>query len=176
MSDDEQQERARQLYQAGRVAFECGEYRQAIEHLEKAIALMPPGSRLAGEAQIWLVTSYEANGMREEAVALCSKVSRHPNPTVASQGRRVLYILKAPRLKLRPEWMTQIPDLATLETGSREEVVGKYQTKTKRPPKPKEKAEDVGEDLSQMNTKDNQFVWVALSAIALALGTLFWFR
>jgi tetratricopeptide (TPR) repeat protein len=173
---NEQQELAQQLYQLGKVAFERGNYRQAIECLEKAVTLMPPGSRLSGESQLWLVTAYEATGMRQEAIALCAKVSRHPSPTVASQGRRVLYILKAPRLQLRPEWLTQIPDLGGLETGSRDEIVGKYQTKTKQSQKPKVKAEETIEDLSQMNTKDNQFVWVALGAIALTLGAFVWFK
>lgn len=172
---NDQQELAQQLYKAGKTSFERGDYRQAIERLEKAIALLPQGSRLSGEAQVWLVTSYEANGMRQEAIALCSKVSRHPNPTVASQGRRILYILKAPRLQLRPEWLTQIPDLGTLETGNRDSVVEKYQTKTKRSNTSTKKAEDTFEDLSQMNTNDNKFVWVALGAIALTLGCLFWF-
>lgn len=172
---DTQQERAQQLFQAGKIAFERGDYRNAIEYLEKAAALVPQGSRLGGEAQVWLVTSYEANGMRQDAIALCSKVSRHPIPSVAKQGRRILYILQAPRLKLRPEWMTQIPDLGTLQDSNRDDVLEKYRSTTKRRRRKKVEDEPVVEDLSKMNTKDNQFVWLALGVIVLVLGGLAWF-
>jgi tetratricopeptide (TPR) repeat protein len=171
---DSQQDLAQQFYHRGKAAFERGDYQQAIGHLEKAVGLVPKGSRLGGEAQIWLVTSYEANGMRQEAIALCSQVSRHPSPMVAKQGRRLLYILQAPRLQLRPEWLTQIPDLATLETGDQESILEKYQTKTKRRSNNAKKEPEV-EDLSQMNTQDNQFIWIALGAIALTLGGFLWF-
>lgn len=106
------------FYQLGKDAFERGQYRAAIEQLEKACGLVNRASPLGGEVQMWLVTAYEAAGLREEAIALCETVSRHPDVTARKQGRRLLYILRAPRLKPRPEWITPIPDLSTLEDGS----------------------------------------------------------
>ena len=53
---------ARSRYQAGKLNFENGKYREAVENLEKASALLSRNSRLGGEVEIWLVTAYEAAG------------------------------------------------------------------------------------------------------------------
>ena len=66
-------------YQAGKSAFEGGHYRQSVQHLEKASALVDRNSRLGGEIQIWLVTAYEAAGQRNEALSLCKQLDRHPS-------------------------------------------------------------------------------------------------
>ena len=175
----ETSERIQQHYQSGKVAFERGHYRQSIEQLEQALELVTRGSSLGGEIQIWLLTAYQAAGKLEEAIALCQKVSRHPDPTTAKQGKRLLYILKAPKLRTRPEWITPIPDLAALEDNPTAQAgLSEYRTKIKPRRKRPKKQED--EDLepidwSQINTRDNQFVWVALGAIALTLGGLAFF-
>ena len=39
--------------------------------------------------------------------------------------------------------------------------------------KPKPEPEPI--DLSQVNTADNQFIWIALVGVILTLGGLFWF-
>ncbi|MBD2460038.1 hypothetical protein H6G89_03175 [Oscillatoria sp. FACHB-1407] len=163
----------RSHYQTGRAAFERGSYRQSVQALEKAASLVNRNSRLGGEIQIWLVTAYEAAEQREDAIALCEKLTRHPDRDTRKQGNRLLYILKAPRLKTRPEWLTQIPDLATLEESERD-TKGAY-TPPKRSPRPRKVEPDLEPiDLSQVNTKDNRFVWVALIAIALIVGSLLW--
>jgi tetratricopeptide (TPR) repeat protein len=167
-------ELARVQYRIGREAFERGQYRQAVQSLEKAVGLVGRGTRLGGEIQIWLVTAYEAAEQRSEAIALCEQLVRHPDRETRKQGRRLLYILKAPRLKIRPEWLTQIPDLTTLEEGDRA-YQGASAPVVKRPPRPKPKPDPEPIDLSQVNTQDNRFVWVALVAIALILGSLIWF-
>ncbi|HEY9814702.1 MAG TPA: tetratricopeptide repeat protein [Candidatus Obscuribacterales bacterium] len=165
------------FYHLGKDAFERGQYRTAIEHLEKATALVNRISPLGGEVQMWLVTAYEAAGLREEAIALCETLSRHPDYTTSKQGRRLLYILKAPRLKTRPEWITPIPDLGNLEEGSSTagQGVSSYRPSSSRPSKPRPKPEPEPIDWSQVKTEDNRFVWVALGAIALTLGGLAWF-
>jgi tetratricopeptide (TPR) repeat protein len=174
----ETSELIQQYYQSGKDAFERGHYRQAIETLEKACSLVNRSSALGGEIQMWLLTAYQAAGKLEEAIALCQTVSRHPDPTTAKQGRRLLYILKAPRLKMRPEWITPIPDLAALEDNPTAQTgLSEYRTKIKpRRKRSKPQEEDLEPiDWSQINTRDNQFVWVALGAIALTLGGLAFF-
>src|SRR5919199_3806126 len=148
-------------YQAGKAAFERGDYRASVQHLEAASALMKRTSRLGGEAQIWLVTAYEAAGQKSEAIALCQQVSRHPDPETSKQGKRLLYILQAPQLQRPAEWMTQIPDLAAIGDSEPKHRRGTNVLKTKS----QEPLEPV--DLTQVNTKDNQFIWVALIALAL---------
>lgn len=155
-------------YQAGKAAFERGEYRTAVKHLEIATALIGRNSRLGGEAQLWLVTAYEAADQRTEAIALCEQLTRHPDLETNKQGKRLLYILKAPQLKRPEEWMTRIPDLGTIADSDPKDRRGQNPIRTRKPePEPI--------DLSQVNTKDNRFVWVALIALSLIVGGLIWF-
>jgi tetratricopeptide (TPR) repeat protein len=163
-------------YRMGRDFFERGQYRQAVQCLEKAASLVNRTSPLGGDVQIWLVTAYEASGQLAEAIALCEQLTRHPHRETRKQSNRLLYILKAPRLKTRPEWLTQIPDLTALEDAERDRPRA-YTPPIKRsqpkPPKPKIDLEPI--DLSQVNTQENRFIWLALVAIALIVGSLVWF-
>ncbi|HEY9620625.1 MAG TPA: hypothetical protein V6C78_09665 [Crinalium sp.] len=163
-------------YQAGKQTFERGQYRQSVQYLQKAASLVNRTSRLGGEIQIWLVTAYEAAGQLPEAIALCEQLCRHPDRDARKQANRLLYILRAPRLKTRPEWLTKIPDLTSIE-GSERDNKGAYtppsnRTSTK---EPKSRFDVEPIDLSQVNTQDNRFIWVALLAIALIVGSLVWF-
>ena len=166
---------AKATYQAGKAAFERGEYRKAVQCLESAKALVMPMSRFGGEVQIWLVTAYEALGQRSDALALCRELSRHPDLQTRKQGRRLLYILEAPRLTTRPEWLTQIPDLTNLgDNDARDRPTAATISPAKPPEKPAFQLEDVV-DPERVNVQDNRFIWVALGGIALVLGGLLWF-
>lgn len=174
-SNDEKKELARTFYEAGKAAFEAGEYRQAISLLEKAIALIPKTSILSGEAGIWLVMAQDAGGHHDDAVSLCSQLAKHPHFETAQQGKRLLYILKAPKLQTRPEWKTEIPDLSRMEEGDRvPSKLANYPRKKKK----KKKQDDLIDlepiDWSQIDTKDNQFVGIALGVILLCLGLWGW--
>jgi hypothetical protein len=161
-------------YQAGKVAFERGEYRASVKHLEAACALMSRTSRLGGEAQMWLVTAYEAAGQKPEAIALCQQLSRHPDTETRKEGKRLLYILQAPELKRPAEWMTQIPDLGAIAESDPEDRRGSQSASGSSKRDRKDKLEPEPIDLSQVNTKDNQFIWVALIALILTVGGLIW--
>lgn len=159
-------------YQAGKAAFERGQYRLAVEHLEKASALVARNSRLGGEVQIWLVTAYEAAGQRQEAIALCEQLKRHPHPEISKQGRRLLYIMQAPELKRPAEWMTQIPDLGAVSDNNSQLRLASGTTSSKRSLPKQPIPEPV--DLSQVNTRDNRFTWMALIVIGLTVAGLIW--
>lgn len=167
-------ETVRTEYQAGKVAFERGQYRKSVEHLEKASALAARNSRLGGEVQIWLVTAYDAAGQRQEAIALCQQLKRHPNSEISKQARGLIYILQAPQLERPREWLTQIPDLGTLPDNETNTRLGSKTTNSK----PASQKPTVSEpiDLSQVNTRDNRFIWVALIAVGLILGGLLWWN
>jgi tetratricopeptide (TPR) repeat protein len=166
---------AQEQYRAGQAAFERGEYRQSVEYLEKAVNLAGRYSALGGEAQIWLVTAYQAKGEQAEAIALCEQLENHPNLKTRKEGRRLLYILKAPELKRRPEWMTEIPDLSGVsDANTSKNTLSAYPPPTARSARPKPKADPEPIDLSQVDTKDNGFIWVALGAIGLVVGALVW--
>ena len=159
-------------YKAGKAAFERGQYRSAVQHLEKASALVARNSRLGGEVQIWLVTAYEAAGRISEAIALCEQLKRHPDSETSKQARRLLYILQAPQLKRSTEWLTQIPDLGALPDNNTQTHLGSGTATSKRSVQQRPQPEPV--DITQVNTRDNSFIWVALIAIALTLGSLVW--
>ncbi len=163
---------ARELYQTGQQAFERGQYRQSVQDLEKASALINRNSPLGGEIQVWLVTAYQALGQSPDAIALCRTLCQHPNLETRQQSRRLLYILEAPKLETRPEWLSQIPDLAGLEDSQLRYTRGEGKQKPEK--KSSRFAIDPEPiDPSQINTKDNQFIWVALiGAIAILLGSI----
>jgi tetratricopeptide (TPR) repeat protein len=98
-------------YLQGQDAFERGQYREAIHYFQHALSLTSESSTLGGAIQVWLVTAYEASERREEALALCRALRTHANYETRQQAKQLLYILEAPKLQLKPEWLTQIPEL-----------------------------------------------------------------
>lgn len=168
---DEREMASRFLYVEGCAAFERGDYRQSIEKFEKAVALAKPVTSLGGEIQTWLVNAYAATDRTPEAISLCEKLSHHPDWDTREQGKRLLYILQAPKLKSRPEWLSQIPDLGNLT----DEGSGGFQARTAAPRRrsqPRPEPEPL--DLSQVNTQDNRFLWVALGGSGLVIAGLLW--
>ena len=160
-------------YQAGRVAFESGLYAQAVQSLETATGLVDRTSRLGGDVQTWLVTAYEASGDTERAIELCGQLTRHPRLETRQQAKRLLFILEAPKLTIPPEWMVKIPDLTALEENESSSFQVGPNVSFVKPAIPKRNAIEEPVDLSQVNTQDNRFIWVALIAIFLILGGLF---
>ncbi len=160
-------------YQAGQVAFESGRYAQAVQSLETATGLVDRNSRLGGEVQMWLVTAYEASGNTERAIELCRALTRHPRQETRQQAKRLLFILEAPKLTIPPEWMVKIPDLAALDENQSISFQANPNAEIKYA-KPKPVVPEPV-DLSQVNTKDNRFIWVALIASIITLASLIWF-
>ncbi|WP_204105979.1 MULTISPECIES: tetratricopeptide repeat protein [Spirulina sp. CCY15215] len=158
-------------YQAGKQAFENGQYKASITYLETASALVNRLSRLGGEVQIWLVTAYQAANAIEAAIALCEKLLLHPDSQTKKQAKNLIYILKAPQLKRPEDWMTNIPDLVNLE----ENTVKNYYVDIKA--KPQENRDSISESSSleseEINHQDNQFTGFALMVVLLILGGLF---
>lgn len=162
-------------YETGKDAFERGQYREAVQFLAKASQLVDRNSRVGGETLMWLVTAYQAAGQSSEAIALCRTLLRHPSIETRKQAKRLIYILEAPELKSRPEWLVSIPDLSTLDEGA-SKIAQVSMTATTKKPKPKSSESELPfEDLSQINTQDNGFEWVAMVAIALLVAGLVWF-
>ena len=172
-----------QDFEAAKNAFDRGNYREAAVGFEQTLARVNPNSILGGEVKMWLVTAYQAKGQTSDAIALCKQLTHHPDLKTRQEAKRILYILEAPKLKARPEWLTQIPDLTELsEAETRDLSRDRLRNRTpngiaKFPAKQLEsKPRPIGEpvDSSQVNTKDNQFVWVALIAALIVLGSLLW--
>ncbi|WP_199249043.1 tetratricopeptide repeat protein [[Phormidium] sp. ETS-05] len=175
MTSDIGQERLKSEYQAGRYAFERGQYRQAVQHLETACGLGDLGSRLGGEVRIWLVTAYEALGEGNKAIALCQQLTKHPHLETRKQAKGLLGILEVPKLRSRPEWRVEIPDLASLdESAPANAKATASKTQRSSPPKRPTEKPQAEIDLSQVNLKDNSFIWVALGLSGIILAGLVW--
>ncbi|NEP16072.1 MAG: hypothetical protein F6J97_04115 [Leptolyngbya sp. SIO4C1] len=169
-----EREQARAEYGAGQAAFERGRYREAVEHFERATAFAKVGTVFGGEVQLWLVNAYAAIGRQQDAISLCQKLTQHPDTEVRKQSRRLVYVLKAPQLSTKAEWLSQIPDLSNLESGDYQLSQSSYAQAPQRPRRAKSAPEPEPVDLSQVNTQDNQFVWIALLGCGLLLGGLWW--
>lgn len=167
----ESSELAKKEYLNGVTAFERGQYREAVQRLEKASALVNRNSGFGGKVLIWLVTAYEAAGQQAEAIALCEQIKKHPDAETSKQGKRLLYIMQAPQLQRPTEWLTQIPDLAAIADNTSQTRLSSSNLPRA---KPKSLPPQEPIDLSQVNTKDNQFIWVSLLAIGLTIGLLYW--
>lgn len=150
-------------FEAGRAAFERGEYRLSVQLLEEALQQISPNSRQGGEVQTWLVTAYQAMGKLDEATNLCRQLTTHPIYDIRNRAKQVLYILEAPLLQRPPEWMSKIPDLEQLPDS--EPKYQKGQNVYKSPE---------NTEIDQINTQDNRFVWVALGLVLVLLGGLIW--
>ena len=92
LEQENTQLKAQQAYEQGQRAFETGRYREAIDRLEAASGWTEPSTELGGEIQVWLVTAYEALGLRDQALALCRQACRHRSLTVRQSARRLSLI------------------------------------------------------------------------------------
>jgi tetratricopeptide (TPR) repeat protein len=171
LNNSKNKAQADEALRLGQATFERGRYRKAIEAFQQALALSNPMGAKGGEIQMWLVNAYIAAGDDEAGLALCRKLILHPDLDTKQQSKRLLYILEAPELEMKPEWITQIPDLSGLEDDKGRSYAQQPKKARRRQPKP----EPEPIDLSQVNTTDNQFIWIALIGIALTLGGLAWF-
>ncbi len=152
----------------GQALFERGRYRSAIAAFKAALALSNPMGARGGEIQLWLVNAYIASGDEAAGLALCRKLIVHPDLDTKQQSKRMLYILEAPELEMKPEWVTKIPDLSGFDDDQK--IRYAQRPKKKRRRKPQVEPEPI--DLSQVNTEDNQFVWIALIGVMITLGGL----
>lgn len=164
--------RARASYELGLANFERGRYRDAIANFEAARNAVPVGTALGGDVQVWLVTAYEAIGDREAALKLCRKACHHPSMDARKHAKRLLAILEAPQLVRRPEWMTSIPDLSTLDDLGGDD---RFAARTPPPPKPKPPENPwLNPPLPPPDAVafDGRFVWGALIVAVVLTGIL----
>lgn len=167
-------EQFRAEYLNGKEAFERGRYRQAVQYLQAASQRVDRNSRVGGEVLMWLVTAYQAAGDSSEAIALCKSLIRHPHLETRKQAKRLAYILEAPELQIRREWLVEIPDMSSLDEGGSKISQMTTNAAVKKPKRQSPETEMPLEDLTQINTQDNGFVWLAIVAIVALLGGLVW--
>jgi hypothetical protein len=169
-------DRAKTLYQKAQTAFDGGAYRDCITGLEQALALVSRNTPLGGQMQLWLVNAYAAADRMDEAIALCEGLLTHPDWQTRQQSKRIVYILKAPKLKAKDEWLTKIPELNHLEASEKVQFATPSKVgKEEPPPSPfLGLGEGTPLNLSQGSGNEDRFIWVALGVAVLILGGLWW--
>ncbi|ACB53481.1 unknown [Crocosphaera subtropica ATCC 51142] len=165
---DSKLEQVKLKYQQGQALLDRGQYRSSVKTLEEAKSLVNPSSKLGGEVQLSLVTAYQGVDKLDDAIALCEELTRHPNLAIRQQSQRILYILKAPQLKRPEAWMTKIPT-----TNSEDNPTPRY-VQAKPATQPIKKSSLDLEDITQIDTKDNGFIGVALGLFIVIIGVLIW--
>ncbi|NJL00899.1 MAG: hypothetical protein HC838_17590 [Spirulinaceae cyanobacterium RM2_2_10] len=160
-------------YQAGLAAFEGGQYRQSIIELEQACQLSNRASRVGGEAQLWLVSAYQAADRLEAAIALCQTLQHHPQPSISRKAKDLLYILRAPRLQRPPEWLSKIPDLANLDDSAEQQRYVSAAAPTA-PAEPELSLAQFATTTGDGSSDNQAFVGLAIAVAVLVLGGLWW--
>ena len=175
-SENNAEAEAQKAYATGQAAFERGLYRDSMDWFEQALTLISGLSALGGEIQIWLVTAYDAAGRGEAAIALCRKLSSHPNLETRQQSKRLLFILEAPKLQSRPEWLTQIPDLDPPNASPRRySAVGQAGQSSKA--KSNEPKSITDEPFEPIDPKESRgFLGIALGLSGVILLGLWWLQ
>jgi len=103
---DEEHER---LFKRGVSSMQGGRYGDAVSFFTQAVAAAPGGltSRLGGQYSVWLAQALEAQGRKKDAALLLQRCEVHPDADVRKISSNVLYILRAPQLKLSEENFVQ---------------------------------------------------------------------
>jgi tetratricopeptide (TPR) repeat protein len=165
---------AETLFIQAQRAFEAGQYRSAIDRLTQAQPQAKMGSPLHGEIVLWQIMAHQAAGDLDQALEICQKAVRHPNMDTRKAAKNIMYVLEAPALQMRPEWMTEIPDLSELEAKDRKNW-GRSQYQP--PPMPKEKEKTyIPEPLdpTQVEIEDDRLVWGGLLVAGILVGLVAW--
>ncbi len=163
---------AETLFIQAQRAFEAGQYGRSIERLTQAQPQAKLGSSLHGEIVLWQVMAHQAAGDLDQAMELCKKAVRHADIDTRKAAKNILYVLEAPALQMRPEWMTEIPDLSDLEAKDR-----KNWGRSHNPPMPKEKEKSYipdPVDPTQVEIEDDRLVWGGLLVAAVLVGIVAW--
>lgn len=106
----ERREREAAFLEAGKKAYERGQYESAVSFLEKAVEQAGRGSVLGGEAMMWLALGYQACGREQECIDTYKWLEdNHPVPKVKKQAADLRYIMEAPKLELSPDERVTIP-------------------------------------------------------------------
>jgi tetratricopeptide (TPR) repeat protein len=168
------EQEAMSAYTTGQAAFERGLYRDSMDWFKKALTLISAQSALGGEIQMWLVTAYDAAGQGEEAIALCRQLSTHANLETRQKSKRLLFVLEAPKLQSKPEWLTQIPDLDPPNASTRRySAVGQPgQSSKAKTNEPKSITEDPFEPIDPKESRG--FLGIALGLSGVILLGLWW--
>ena len=93
-----------------------GRYDDSVRLLNRACYFAGVASRRGGQMQLWLAQALYAANRRGECLKLLQALKAHPDSDVRTVGKELLYILKAPQLKLDDESFVNI-DMDAFDAG-----------------------------------------------------------
>mmetsp|Transcript_7844 Transcript_7844/g.24553 ORF Transcript_7844/g.24553 Transcript_7844/m.24553 type:complete len:310 (-) Transcript_7844:162-1091(-) len=99
-----------EIFAAGVKAMKGGYYKDAVRYFTQAVAAAPGGltGREGGQYSVWLAQALQAAGRTKEAVGLLQTCESHPDSDVRKISESVLYVMRAPELKLGEENFVRI--------------------------------------------------------------------
>ena len=108
--------KARSFILRGKKLYAKGSYGESIPSFEEALACTTADTLVGGEAKMWLALAYDGCGQMDKAKIIYTELKEgHPLPSIRSQAGDLLYILEAPKLKIREEERLKIPDLTQVD-------------------------------------------------------------
>ena len=108
--------KARSFILRGKKLYAKGSYGESIPSFEEALACTTADTFVGGEAKMWLALAYDGCGQMDKAKVIYTELKEgHPLPSIRSQAGDLLYLLEAPKLKIREEERLKIPDLTQVD-------------------------------------------------------------
>ncbi|CAN0530533.1 unnamed protein product, partial [Laminaria digitata] len=100
------------IYEDAISVMRGGDYDASFTLLEKAVSLAGADSRRGGEFKLWAVQALQGVGRNKQAVTLLESLKAHRDLDVRKVSQELLYIAKAPQLKLGEDDFVQFPDVS----------------------------------------------------------------
>jgi tetratricopeptide (TPR) repeat protein len=161
------------MFQAGKLYYERGMYRESVKALEQALVAEGALSPLGGDIQMWLALAYQAVGKEKKCIDTYKFLeSNHPLPSVRKQAADLRYIMEAPKISLKPDEKVSIPVFDDIDRNI-------PKMKSNRPTRPrmqtqkkKEKTwdEEFWDTYTPPGPLQNRYVWIAACIVGLGLA------
>ena len=167
--------KAKQQILIGKRAYAKGNYSDSIPYFEKACEYTTSDTLVGGEALMWKALALDGSGKLEQAKAIYLDLKEgHPLPSIRNQAGDLLYILEAPKLKIREEERLKIPDLQEVDEFRNRRKTTRT-TRPRKTPKPLKKSAPTWEDKFYAKSPvvrafKNRYVQVAFLVVSTGLS------
>jgi len=109
-------EKARMEILKGKKEYNKGNYSDSAAFFKSAADCTTSDTLIGGEAKMWLALAFDGSGKIDEARNIYRELKdNHPLPSIRTQAGNLLYILEAPKLKIKEDERLKIPDLSEVD-------------------------------------------------------------
>ncbi|KAI8467958.1 MAG: hypothetical protein J3K34DRAFT_428856 [Monoraphidium minutum] len=121
LEEEARRKREAVFFEAGKAAYERGEYPESVASFEKAVEQSGRQTAAGGDALMWLALAYQAVGREQDCIDTYKWIEvNHPLPRVRKQAENLRYIMEAPKLEIGPDERVTIPLLNSQESWRRD--------------------------------------------------------